>query len=245
MASSLRRNPFIGIPLFNAFKFKFYNLIPPHSLQNKFSQKYYPAANSPFGGPDSYREGGLKLSMDELNRKTVEEFKRSDKTPVIAVLENIRSAYNVGSVFRTADAFLLEAIYITGYTCVPPHKEIKKTALGAEESVEWKHFANATEAIKTLKESGYKIYAVEQAVNSLMLQNLNFNNDEKIAVIFGNEVTGVEQETILQCDGCIEIPQLGMKHSLNIATAAGVVLWEIVRRRLFTTPTAVANPVGG
>ena len=227
MASSLRRNPFIGIPLFNAFKFKFYNLIPPHSLQNKFSQKYYTAANSPFGG-----SGGLKLLMNELNRKTVEEFKRSDKTPVIAVLENIRSAYNVGSVFRTADAFLLEAIYITGYTCVPPHKEIKKTALGAEESVEWKHFANATEAIKTLKESGYKIYAVEQAVNSHQLQLVEFNIDEKIAVIFGNEVTGVEQETILQCDGCIEIPQLGMKHSLNIATAAGVVLWEIVRNRI-------------
>ena len=173
-----------------------------------------------------------KLSMDELNRKSVEEFKRSDKTPVIAVLENIRSAYNVGSVFRTADAFLLEAIYITGYTCVPPHKEIKKTALGAEESVEWNHFINATEAIRSLKEKGYKIYAVEQAVNSLKLQTIDFTADDKIALIFGNEITGVEQETILQCDGCIEIPQLGMKHSLNIATAAGVVLWEIVRGRL-------------
>ena len=174
--------------------------------------------------------------MDELNRKTVDEFKLSEKTPVIAVLENIRSAYNVGSVFRTADAFLLEAIYITGYTCVPPHKEIKKTALGAEESVDWKHFANATEAIKILKENGYKVYAIEQAVNSLHLQNLQFNSTDKIAVIFGNEVTGVEQDTILQCDGCIEIPQLGMKHSLNIATAAGVVLWEIVRRRLAPNP---------
>lgn len=174
--------------------------------------------------------------MDELNRKSVEEFKRSEKTPVIAVLENIRSAYNVGSVFRTADAFLLEAIYITGYTCIPPHKEIKKTALGAEESVDWNHFSNATEAIKLLKENGYKVYAIEQAMNSLKLQNLQFGNNEKIAVIFGNEVSGVEQDTILQCDGCIEIPQLGMKHSLNIATAAGVVLWEIVRTRL--TPKA-------
>ncbi len=173
-----------------------------------------------------------KLSMHELNRKTVEEFKQSDKTPLIAVLENIRSAYNVGSVFRTADAFLLEAIYITGYTCIPPHKEIKKTALGAEETVDWKHFANATEAIKDLKEKGYTIYAVEQAINSHQLQLLKFNTSEKMAVIFGNEVTGVEQDTILQCDGCIEIPQLGMKHSLNIATAAGVVLWEIVRRKL-------------
>lgn len=170
--------------------------------------------------------------MAELNRKSVEEFKRSDKIHVIAVLENIRSAYNVGSVFRTADAFLLNAIYITGYTCVPPHKEIKKTALGAEETVDWKHFSNATDAIGSLKKDGYKVFAVEQATNSLKLQNIDFGIAEKIAVIFGNEVTGVEQETILQCDGCIEIPQLGMKHSLNIATAAGVVLWEIVRGRI-------------
>ncbi len=173
-----------------------------------------------------------KLSMDELNRKTVEEFKRSEKTPVIAVLENIRSAYNVGSVFRTADAFLLEGIFITGYTCTPPHKEIKKTALGAEDSVEWKHFANATEAIRELRERGYKIFAVEQVSNSLSLEKLHFDSADKIAVIFGNEVAGVEHDTILQCDGCIEIPQLGMKHSLNIATAAGVVIWEIVRSRM-------------
>lgn len=173
-----------------------------------------------------------KLSMEDLNRKTVEEFKRSDKTPVIAVLENIRSAYNVGSVFRTADAFLLEGIYLTGYTCIPPHKEIKKTALGAEDSVEWKHFVTATLAIQELKENGYKVYAVEQVLNSLSLEQIHFDHQEKIAVIFGNEVTGVEQDTIINCDGCIEIPQLGMKHSLNIATAAGVVLWEIVRSRM-------------
>ncbi|MCP9751185.1 RNA methyltransferase [Ferruginibacter sp. HRS2-29] len=173
-----------------------------------------------------------KLSMDELNRKSVEEFKRSEKTPVIAVLENIRSAYNVGSVFRTADAFLLEAIYITGYTALPGHKEIKKTALGAEESVDWKHFANAAAAIASLKADGYKVYAVEQVTDSLLLQKVTFTSTEKIAVIFGNEVTGVEQDTIALCDGCIEIPQLGMKHSLNIATAAGVVLWEIIRTRI-------------
>ncbi|MEO8771995.1 MAG: RNA methyltransferase [Ferruginibacter sp.] len=173
-----------------------------------------------------------KLSMEELNRKTVAEFKRSEKTPVIAVLENIRSAYNVGSVFRTSDAFLLEGVYITGYTAKPPHKEIKKTALGAEDTVEWKYFANATEAIEHLKSIGYKVYAVEQVQNSFSLEQIDFGDKEKIAVIFGNEVTGVEQETILQCDGCIEIPQLGMKHSLNIATAAGVVLWEIVRKRI-------------
>lgn len=178
-----------------------------------------------------------KLSMDELNRKSVEEFKRSEKTPVIAVIENVRSAYNVGSLFRTADAFLLESIYITGYTAKPPHKEIKKTALGAEDSVDWQYFPTASEAIIQLRIMGYKIYAVEQVVNSHALQRMDFKKEDKIAVIFGNEVTGVEQETILQCDACIEIPQLGMKHSLNIATAAGVVLWEIVRTRM-VTPSA-------
>ncbi|MEO6546524.1 MAG: RNA methyltransferase [Ferruginibacter sp.] len=173
-----------------------------------------------------------KLSMDELNRMSVAEFKQSEKIPVIAVLENIRSAYNVGSVFRTADAFLLEAIYICGYTCTPPHKEIKKTALGAEESVVWKHYESSASAIMDLRQSGYKVYAVEQAQGSTMLNDLQFSAIEKIAVIFGNEVTGVEQATIQLCEGCIEIPQFGMKHSLNIATAAGVVLWELVKGRM-------------
>jgi len=170
--------------------------------------------------------------MDELNRKSVDEFKRSEKLPVIAVLENIRSAYNVGSVFRTADAFLLEAIYITGYTAKPPHKEIKKTALGAEDTVEWHYLENAELAILKLHEAGYKVYAAEQVENSISLEKLVSEPNDKIAVIFGNEVSGVEQSTIEKCDGCIEIPQLGMKHSLNIATAAGVVLWEIVRKNI-------------
>ena len=173
-----------------------------------------------------------KLSMDELNRKTVEEFKQSEKIPVIVVLENIRSAYNVGSVFRTADAFLLEAIYLCGYTCVPPHKEIKKTALGAEETVTWKHFENAGMAILELQSAGYTVFAVEQAQGSTQLNGVPYKPGNKVAIILGNEVTGVEQSTILQCKGCIEIPQLGMKHSLNIATAAGVVLWELVRAHL-------------
>ncbi len=173
-----------------------------------------------------------KLSMEELGRKSVEEFKQSEKTPVIVVLENIRSAYNVGSVFRTSDAFLVEAIYIIGYTSQPPHKEIKKTALGAEESVRWKHFDTSAEAIADLKENGYNVYAVEQVEDSFKLNAIGFEADEKIAVIFGNEKAGVEQSTISLCDGCIEIPQLGMKHSLNIATAAGVVLWELVRTRI-------------
>ena len=170
--------------------------------------------------------------MQELERKSVEEFKQAGKNPIIVVLENIRSAYNVGSVFRTADAFLIEAIYIIGYSAKPPHKEIKKTALGAEDTVDWKYFKTTVEAIDELKISKYKIYAVEQAEDSYKLHAAGFKQNEKIAVIFGNEVTGVEQSTIQLCEGCIEIPQFGMKHSLNIATAAGVVLWELVRSKL-------------
>lgn len=168
--------------------------------------------------------------MEELNRKTVEAFQHSEKIPVIVVLENIRSAYNVGSIFRTADAFLLEAIYICGYTAYPPHKEIKKTALGADETVRWKHFKRISDCLAELKVEGYNLFAVEQVVDSYLLQS--FTTTQKLAVIFGNEVTGVEQSTIAQCDGCIEIPQLGMKHSLNVSVAAGIVLWELVRKRI-------------
>ena len=167
--------------------------------------------------------------MDELNRKSVQEFKESPKIPVIAVLENVRSAYNVGSVLRTADAFLLEAVYTTGYTAHPPHKEISKTALGADESVTNKHFVNAAEAITALKAQGYKVLAIEQAEKSHQLHLFELAEGEKLAVVFGNEVSGVEQSTILLCDGCIEIPQLGMKHSLNISVAAGIVLWELAK----------------
>lgn len=170
--------------------------------------------------------------MEELGRKSVEEFKQSGKNSIIVVLENIRSAYNVGSVFRTADAFLVEAIYIIGYSAKPPHKEIKKTALGAEDTVEWKYFKTSAEAIEELKANQYKVYAVEQAEGSYKLHTAGFRQNEKIAVVFGNEVTGVEQSTIHLCEGCIEIPQLGMKHSLNIATAVGVVLWELIRSRI-------------
>ena len=171
-----------------------------------------------------------KLSMDELNRKSVQEFKESEKIPVIAVLENVRSAYNVGSVLRTADAFLLEAVYTTGYTAHPPHKQVSKTALGADESVATKHFADAGEAIADLKALGYKVLAIEQAENSRQLHQFTLAEGEKLAVVFGNEVTGVDQSTILLCDGCIEIPQLGMKHSLNISVAAGIVLWELAKK---------------
>lgn len=172
--------------------------------------------------------------MKELNRKSVDEFRKSDKIPIIAVLENVRSAYNVGSVFRTADAFLIEAVYLCGYTAHPPHKEIKKTALGAEETVRWMHFKKITEALEDVRQLGYRVYAVEQARDSYKLQAISYEPEEKIAVVFGNEVTGVEQSTIELCDGCIEIPQLGMKHSLNISVAAGIVLWELVRDRIST-----------
>ena len=170
--------------------------------------------------------------MDELGRKSVEEFKESEKMPVVVVLENIRSAYNVGSIFRTADAFLLGGMYICGYTAYPPHKEIRKTALGADETVHWKHLKNSHDAVTELKAEGYKVFAVEQAEESLKLQAASFGPDEKIAVVLGNEVTGVEQSTIALCDGCIEIPQLGMKHSLNVSVAAGIVLWELLRTRI-------------
>ena len=180
-----------------------------------------------------------KLTMEELNRKSVEEFKESQKNPVIAVLENIRSAYNVGSVFRTADAFLIESIYITGYTAKPPHKEIKKTALGAEDSVNWKYFETTKEAIEQLKKDSYKIFAVEQVLGSILLHDIGNLPDEKVAFIFGNEVKGVDQETISLCDGCVEIPQFGMKHSLNISVAAGIVLWEAVNA--LTTKDSLKN----
>lgn len=167
--------------------------------------------------------------MEELNRKSVDEFKESEKHPVIAVLENIRSAYNVGSVFRTADAFLIESIYITGYTAKPPHKEITKTALGAQETVDWNYFPTTKEAIGDLRKNGYKIFSVEQVTDSISLEKIDKLPVEKIAFIFGNEVNGVTHDTISLCDGCIEIPQFGMKHSLNISVAAGIVLWEAVK----------------
>lgn len=169
----------------------------------------------------------LKLSMDDLGRKSVDEFKQSAKKPIVVVLDNIRSMHNVGSVFRTADAFLIEAIYLCGYTPTPPHRDIHKTALGATETVEWKYFETTQQAVHQLKEKGFSIYAIEQATNSLSLENIKAIT-QKTAIIFGNEVEGVQQELIPLCDGCMEIPQLGMKHSLNISVAAGITLWQLV-----------------
>lgn len=168
-----------------------------------------------------------KLSNDELDRKTKEEFHRAKKNPVIILLDDVRSMNNVGSVFRTADAFLVEAIYLCGFTPVPPHREIQKTALGATETVSWKHFASAAEALIELKKNGWKIYAIEQAENSISLSEFQRDENQKLVLIFGNEVEGVKQELIDECEGVIEIPQYGMKHSLNIAVSAGIVMWEI------------------
>lgn len=173
-----------------------------------------------------------KLSMDELGRKTVEEFKAADKTPVVLVLDNIRSMHNVGSVFRTADAFLLQGIVLCGYTPVPPHRDINKTALGATETVEWQYFNTTMEAVKALKNAGYRVMAIEQAENSSMLDRFTPPMEQPLALVFGNEVSGVDAEVMKAVDGCIEIPQSGMKHSLNISVSTGIVVWDIFAKRL-------------
>ncbi|HLZ85648.1 MAG TPA: RNA methyltransferase [Puia sp.] len=173
-----------------------------------------------------------KLGMDELHRKSVNEFRESEKTPVVVVLDNIRSMHNVGSVFRTADAFLIRAIYLCGYTPQPPHRDIHKTALGATETVEWKYFPSAVAAVNELKTGGYAVFAVEQTEGSVPLPEFSAGLAGPSAVVFGNEVSGVGDEVLAVCDGAIEIPQWGMKHSLNISIAAGIVLWELVRERV-------------
>ena len=167
-----------------------------------------------------------KLSMDELGRMSVNEFKQAPKNPVMVVMDNIRSMHNVGSVFRTADAFLAEGICLCGYTPQPPHRDIHKTALGATETVDWLYFPSTVEAVKALKERGYKLFAIEQVEGSISLERFILP-DAKIAIVFGNEVEGVDTEVLKLCDGCIEIPQWGMKHSLNISVAAGIVLWKL------------------
>ena len=178
-----------------------------------------------------------KLSMDELGRKSVFDFKLADKKPLVVVMDNIRSMHNVGSVFRTADAFLIEGICLCGFTPQPPHRDIQKTALGATESVDWLYYENTISAVEALKEQGYKVFAIEQTQGSISLENFktyineNSNNslNNSLAFVFGNEVEGVSEEVLAICDGAVEIPQYGMKHSLNISVAAAIVLWEMVR----------------
>jgi 23S rRNA (guanosine2251-2'-O)-methyltransferase len=168
-----------------------------------------------------------KLANEELGRISVDEFKTSSKTPIIIVLDNVRSLNNIGSVFRTADAFLVEGVYLCGITGTPPHKEIQKTALGATESVAWKYFESTLNAVKELGELGYTVYAIEQAESAIMLNNFMPSKKQKIAIVFGNEVKGVEQEVIDASTDVIEIPQIGTKHSLNISVSVGIVMWDL------------------
>lgn len=170
-----------------------------------------------------------KLRMDELPRKTRTEFQLAEKLPVLLLLENIRSMHNVGSIFRTADAFLASGICLSGYTPRPPHRDIHKTALGATETVEWSYSESAFEAVRDFKSAGYRIVAVEQVLGSIPLQQFNLPAGEKLVLVFGNEVEGVSDAVLSICDSCIEIPQFGMKHSLNVSVAAGMVLWEMAR----------------
>ncbi len=172
-----------------------------------------------------------KLKLTELNRVSVEEYKDQDKTPIIVILDNIRSLNNVGSFFRTSDAFNIESIYLCGITATPPHREIQKTALGATDSVDWYYNENTLEVVDVLKDKGYKVYAIEQAKETISLENFKYNN-EPIAIIFGNEVKGVDQNVIDACDACIEIPQFGTKHSLNVSISYGVVAWHLINQRI-------------
>ena len=167
-----------------------------------------------------------KLRVTEMNRLTVDEFKAADKLPLIVVLDDVRSMYNVGSVLRSCDAFRVEEVLLCGITAVPPHPEIHKTALGAEDSVSWRHYESAMEAVAELKSRGVRVMAVEQCEGSTMLNNFTPEEGRRYAVVLGNEVKGVRQDVVDACDGCLEIPQFGTKHSLNVSVTAGIVVWK-------------------
>lgn len=164
-----------------------------------------------------------------MNRLTPDEFKLEVKIPLVIILDNVRSLHNVGSVFRTADAFVVESIYLCGITSTPPQAEIHKTALGAEDTVDWKYYEDTAVAVNELKADGYTVYAVEQAKGSTLLTDFKTSNEKKIALILGNEVKGVQQSVVDICDGCIEIPQFGTKHSLNVSVTSGIVIWEFFK----------------
>lgn len=170
-----------------------------------------------------------KLNVEELNRISIEEFREAKKIPLVVVLDNVRSRHNIGSVFRTGDAFRVEEIILCGITATPPNAEIHKTALGAEDSMKWRYFENPLPAIEELKARGYTVFSIEQAENSLLLDTLRLDKNEKYAVIFGHEVHGVQQVVIDASDGCVEIPQYGTKHSLNVSVTAGIVIWDFFK----------------
>ncbi|MEG1498244.1 MAG: RNA methyltransferase [Bacteroidales bacterium] len=181
--------------------------------------------------PQRVVQGRVKRN-EELGRLSVQEFKQTEKWPVTLILDNVRSLHNVGSAFRSGDAFAIEKLYLCGITACPPHREIQKTALGATESVFWTYEKNTVDLVNRLKAEAYKIYAVEQVENSISLENFFWEKNEKIALVFGNEVDGISQEVVDVCTGAIEIPQFGTKHSLNVSVSIGVVLWEIRKNYL-------------
>ncbi|WP_308238420.1 RNA methyltransferase [uncultured Prevotella sp.] len=171
-----------------------------------------------------------KLRTIEMQRLSIDEFHEAKKLPLTVVLDDVRSLYNVGSVFRSSDAFRVEAVYLCGITATPPHPEIHKTALGGEDSVAWRYFNTATEAVQSLHDEGVTVYSIEQVEGSTKLQNLQLDTDKRYAVVFGNEVKGVHQEVVDMSDGCLEIPQFGTKHSLNVSVTAGMVIWEVAKQ---------------
>lgn len=171
-----------------------------------------------------------KLRTIEMQRLSIDEFHEAKKLPLTVVLDDVRSLYNVGSVFRSSDAFRVEAVYLCGITATPPHPEIHKTALGGENSVAWRYFNTATEAVQSLHDEGVTVYSIEQVEGSTKLQNLQLDTDKRYAVVLGNEVKGVHQEVVDMSDGCLEIPQFGTKHSLNVSVTAGIVIWEVAKQ---------------
>lgn len=171
-----------------------------------------------------------KLKVTEMGRLSVEEYHAAEKTQLVVVLDHVRSLYNVGSVLRTADAFRLAGVCLCGITAVPPHPEIHKTALGAEDSVDWRYFKDTLDAVKWLKQAGYEVLAVEQCEGSTMLNNFQVEHGKRYAVVLGNEVKGVQQAVVDECDGCLEIPQYGTKHSMNVSITAGIVIWELFKQ---------------
>lgn len=177
-----------------------------------------------------------KLRTIEMRRLSVSDFKAAEKLPLVVVLDDVRSLYNVGSVFRTCDAFRVEGVYLCGITATPPHPEIHKTALGGEDSVDWKYFKNTEDAVSELKKNGYYVYSIEQVEGSTKLQNLNLSHDlpdkKRFAVVLGNEVRGVKQSVVDLSDGCLEIPQRGTKHSMNVSVVAGIIVWEFAKQFL-------------
>lgn len=179
-----------------------------------------------------------KLKVTEMGRLSIEEYHGSEKFPLVVVLDHVRSLYNVGSVFRTCDAFRLQYLFLCGITATPPHPEIHKTALGAEESVDWRYFKHTEDAVTFLHNEGYTVLAVEQCEGSTAMQDFVFEPERKYAIVLGNEVKGVQQSVVDMCDGCLEIPQFGTKHSMNVAVTAGIAIWSIVVQSLPETPHA-------